>query len=244
MGHTFKFYGLNLVRFISVLSFILVLAGSFDVMVTDIIAVNNFHKESREPGSSVDEVLGGCDYIRNSTVPHQTGGVAWAVINRLFIIAQVTILAFSELGWFARLFDKFFPVLGPGFGLGPLGIFQCLIGGTVLSHHVRKISLGAAFLLFSVGCLNILIGLSLGVTAKTIRSGGTAPPERRSSAFYGSATEAAPGPGDSEGLGFGKDAEKAATMEGIPLPECPPPAPAYSPSRPPSLKSRNVSSTS
>lgn len=109
-----------------------------------------------------------------------------------------------------------------------------------------------------------MIGLALGVKAKTTRSFRTAPPEKRSSTFYDSSMEAAPGPGDSDGLGFGKNAEKAASMEGIiflspsllryppltyyilpgiPLPECPQPLPTYSPSRPPSLKSRNISST-
>jgi hypothetical protein len=58
------FLGLNLVRFISIVSFILVFASSFYVMVTDIISVNKFHKESREPGKSTEEILGGCDYIR------------------------------------------------------------------------------------------------------------------------------------------------------------------------------------
>lgn len=64
-----QFYGLNLVRFITILSFILVLAGSFDVMVTDIIAVNKFYKESRESGHPAEEILGGCDYIKFRTSP-------------------------------------------------------------------------------------------------------------------------------------------------------------------------------
>ena len=58
------FLGLNLVRLISIVSFILVFAGSFYVMVTDIISVNKFHKESREPGKSAEGILAGCDYIR------------------------------------------------------------------------------------------------------------------------------------------------------------------------------------
>lgn len=32
----------------------------------------------------------------------------------------------SEVGWPASFFDRFFPVLGRSFGLGALGIFQCL----------------------------------------------------------------------------------------------------------------------
>jgi len=64
LSYSVLFFGLNLVRLISILSFILVLAGSFFVMVTDIISVNKFRKESREPGKSAEGILAGCDYIR------------------------------------------------------------------------------------------------------------------------------------------------------------------------------------
>lgn len=69
------FYGLNFIRFFSIISFILVFAGSFYVMVTDIIAVNKFHKESRQPGKSAGEILAGCNYIRLRVTrqPHHTG---------------------------------------------------------------------------------------------------------------------------------------------------------------------------
>ena len=59
------FYSLNSVRFLSIISFILVFAGSFYVMVTDIISVNKFHKESRQPGESPEKILAGCNYIRS-----------------------------------------------------------------------------------------------------------------------------------------------------------------------------------
>ena len=211
--------------------------------------------------------------FRNSTVPDQAGGVTWAVINRLFIIAQVTILVVSELGWFARLFDKFFPVVGPEFGPGPLGVFQCLIGGTVLSHHVRKFTLVSGFFLFSIGCLNIVIGLVLGVAAKTIRSGGMGKsdslhlrrpvPLRRQSFVL--SEEAVAGPSSPPAPGFGKRIEKSASIQGtvslhnrlsfdqsltyrlppgIRLPQSPPPLPTYSPPRPPMLMSPNIPSTS
>ena len=215
-------------------------------------------------------------HFRNSTVPDQMGGIAWAVINRLFIIVQVTVLAFSELGWFAPLFDKFFPVVGSEFGLGALGIFQCLIGGTVLSHYVPKLTLVSGFFLFSIGCLNIVIGLVLGVSAKTIRSGGmqesdslvfqpSVPHRRPPSLIDDSLPEPAPRPSGSSGLGFGRQAEKAAMMKGslslcqhlsfdllltfwvssgIQVPRSPPPLPIYSSPRPPKLEPLNASPTS
>jgi hypothetical protein len=61
-----------------------------------------------------------------STVPNQPAGAFWAVLNRLLIIGQVVVLMMSEFGWPSAFFDRFFPVLGQDFGLGALGIIQCL----------------------------------------------------------------------------------------------------------------------
>lgn len=67
-------------------------------------------------------------------------------------------------------FDRFFPVLGSQFGLGALGIFQGLIATQILSHHVDDFTLVAAFFLFAVGCLNMLLGLIFRQGAKVKRS--------------------------------------------------------------------------
>lgn len=103
-------------------------------------------------------------------MPNQPAGVFWAVVNRLLIIFQVIILILSEIGWPSDFFEHYFPVLGRGFGLGPLGIFQCLIGATILSHHVDDFTLVAAFFLFAIGCLNMFLGLIFREGAKQKRS--------------------------------------------------------------------------
>lgn len=158
-------------------------------MVNDINAVNDFLQDAKASGTPVDQLLEGCDYIeyapfplffglrfltttefRNSTVPNQTGGVFWAVVNQLLIITQVIILILSECSWPMSAFDRFFPVLGTAFGLGPLGVFECLIGATILSHFVDDFALVTAFFLFALGCLNMLLGLVFGVKAKQKRS--------------------------------------------------------------------------
>ncbi|KAF7796547.1 hypothetical protein EIP86_007727 [Pleurotus ostreatoroseus] len=157
------FIGLNVLRILSIISMILVLASSIFVMVTDIQAVNNFMKDSN------DTDLTDCDYIEGSTVPNQPAGVFWAVVNRLLIIFQVIVLILSEFGWPSKFFDRFFPVLGTNFGLGPLGIFQCLIGATILSHHVDDFTLVAGFFLFAIGCVNMLCGLIFRAGAKDRR---------------------------------------------------------------------------
>jgi len=166
----YVFIGLNAVRVLSIIALILVFASSILVMVNDVTAVNTFMDEAHASGNTTESLLENCDYIENSTVPNQTAGVFWAVVNRLFIIFQVIMLVLSELCWPAQFFDRFFPVLGPSFGLGPLGIFQGLIGATILSHHVDDFTLVAAFFLFSLGCVNILLGLIFRASARSKRS--------------------------------------------------------------------------
>lgn len=67
----------------------------------------------------------------DSTVPNQPAGAFWAVLNRLLIIFQIIVLILSEIGWPSAFFDKYFPVLGSEFGLGALGVIQCLYAHTL-----------------------------------------------------------------------------------------------------------------
>ncbi|PBK78788.1 hypothetical protein ARMSODRAFT_861833, partial [Armillaria solidipes] len=159
------FYGLNAVRFLSIISLILVFASTITVIVHNVKAFNAF-----KANLGNDSDLEDCDYIEGSTIPNQAAGVFWAVVSSLLIIFQAIVLILSEVGWPSVFFERFFPVLGPGFGLGALGIFQCLIGAQILSHHVDNFTLASAFLLFSIGCLNMLVGLIFRESAKEKRS--------------------------------------------------------------------------
>ncbi|KAG1728622.1 uncharacterized protein EDB91DRAFT_1313618 [Suillus paluster] len=156
------FFGLNAVRILSIVSLILVFASSIFVMVTDIEAVNSF-ESAKQSGNVTAQDLVDCEYI-------ESGAFFWAIINRLLIIFQVVILILSEIGWPSSFFDRFFPVLGSGFGLGALGIFQGLIGAAVLSQHVDDFTLVSAFFLFVLGCINMFIGLIFRESAKSRRS--------------------------------------------------------------------------
>jgi len=219
------FYGLTAVRVLSVVALLLAFASSIFGIVSDIRAVN---KSQRDPPSG-DRA---CGYIGGSTVPNQPAGVFWAVVNRLFIIFQLVFLLLSEISWPMAFFDRFFPVLGSQFGLGPLGIFQGLIGATILSHHVDKFTLVAAFFLFSVGCLNIALGLIFREHAKPTRSirlwregenDGTLPmhtgdistPKFRPSVFGGNPADASDRGDSSTGFGFGRQGEKQAGLRGF-----------------------------
>ncbi|KAJ7029345.1 hypothetical protein C8F04DRAFT_1211960 [Mycena alexandri] len=239
---TFIFLGLNAARVLSIVALLLVFSSSILVMVTNIKAVNAFQANRI---TNATDVMLDCDYIEGSTVPNQPAGVFWAVVASLLIIFQVIILLLSEVRWPAVFFDRFFPVLGNDFGLGSLGIFQCLIGAQILSHHVDDFTLVSAFFLFSIGCLNILLGLIFREGAKTKRSlrakrdggagksmggiiGNNAPqfanasPQFVKNIFNGNGAEDAKEidfatwkSTDKASYGFGRQGEKAAGLKGF-----------------------------
>lgn len=168
-------------------------------------------------------------------------------------------LSLSEVGWPAPFFDRFFPVLGTSFGVGALGIFQCLIGASVLSQHVDDFTLVAAFFLFSIGCLNMLLGLIFresikskrSITAWREESKSVLPtvaldrsPSSFSSRSFGSSTyvekagngadEMGVRNGSRAGYGFGTRGEKAAGLKGFLISKPLESLPRYAP-RPTSL---------
>ncbi|KAF7324358.1 hypothetical protein MSAN_02522300 [Mycena sanguinolenta] len=167
----YTFIGLNGLRILSIIALLLVFSSNIVTLAHDVQAVNRFQegKAATTTNATAEDILN-ADYIVDSTVPNQPAGVFWAVVNRLLIIFQVVVLIFSEFGWPSAFFDRFFIILGRDFGLGPLGIVQCLLGAAVLSHHVDGFSLVAAFFLFSIGILNILCGLIFRESAKSKRS--------------------------------------------------------------------------
>ncbi|KAG5637935.1 hypothetical protein H0H81_002529 [Sphagnurus paluster] len=156
--------GLNGVRFISAISLILVFASSMVILVNNINAWGNYIN-SGGPASHQD-----CDYIEGSTIPNQPAGAFWSIVASFLVIFQTIVLFLSELSWPEEFFATYFPVLSRSFGLGPLGIFQCLTSTQVLSHHVDDFPLVSAFFLFAVGCLNMLLGLIFRESAKERRS--------------------------------------------------------------------------
>ncbi|KAK7441773.1 hypothetical protein VKT23_009204 [Stygiomarasmius scandens] len=235
------FIGLNIIRALSIIALILVFASNIVTLVHDVQAVNRFLAAGNTAGdTSSNSTVVNDDYILGSTVPNQAAGVFWAVLNRLLIIAQVIVLFLSELGWPSSFFNRFFPVLGDDFGLGALGVIQCLIGAAVLSHHVDDFTLVSAFFLFSIGCLNILVGLIFRQGAKSKRSvtswrdhaksalpthvaGVDVRPVMNHGATFVSnvfsekdrtSTASDSTSSSKAGLGFGRQGEKAAAMQG------------------------------
>ncbi|KIL65420.1 hypothetical protein M378DRAFT_162044 [Amanita muscaria Koide BX008] len=170
----YVFIALNVVRIISVVSLVLVFASNIDTLVHDILAVNKYltggNGSDSATSTTISQVAVSYDYIMDSTVPIQPGGAFWAVLNRLLIMGQTIVLLLSESGWPSVFFERFFPILGKEFGLGALGLMQCLIGAATLSHHVDDFTLVSAIFLFSIGCLYIILGFIFGPSARAKRS--------------------------------------------------------------------------
>lgn len=251
----YVFIGLNIVRTLSIIALILVFASNTVTLSKDIKAFNHYMStRNDDTASSSSNSTSGADtdYINGSTVPNQVAGIFWAVLNRLFILMQALFLVLSEIRWPGRFFDQYFPVLGNDFGLGAIGIIQCLIGAAILSHYVDNFTLVAAFFLFGIGCLNMFLGLIFRQKVKVKRSltswrdhaksalpshvGGipTKPVVSAASNFFdskkggkgwadlssSSSSSSVPGspkrePGDWKGaLGFGRQGEKRAALNG------------------------------
>ncbi|EIN05307.1 hypothetical protein PUNSTDRAFT_122547 [Punctularia strigosozonata HHB-11173 SS5] len=256
----YTFIGLNAIRALSIIALILMFSSSIVTLVHDVQGVNRFieagkHLSSSSNSTTSDDTMLDCDYIEGTTVPHQPAGAFWAVLNRLLIIFQIVILILSELGWPAKFFDTFFPVLGADFGLGPLGLFECLLGAAVLSHHVDTFALVSAFFLFSVGCLNIFIGLVFRGSARPrrsifawrerakdvlptnvgvgpIRADLSSPPPFVSKVWDGVSekiAEHSTGESGKSGYGFGRQGEKAAGLKGFLLTKPAESLPRYAP---------------
>jgi hypothetical protein len=170
-----RFIGLNVVRALSLIALVLVFASNILVMVHDVNAVRSWDSSvhvttGTNTTHAANEELVDCEYIEGSTVPNTAAGPFWAVLNRLLILLQVILLILSEIGWPNTFFARFLPFLGDEHGVGAIGVLECLIGAQVNSHAVDDFPMVAAFLLFSIGCLNIILALIFGKAAKSHRS--------------------------------------------------------------------------
>ncbi|KAI0632974.1 hypothetical protein C8Q77DRAFT_1073908 [Trametes polyzona] len=262
----YTFIALNAVRALSIIALLLLFASSIVTMVQDVKSVNAFIAAGKADtnirategnSTDVDCINADTDYVDGSTVPNQPAGAFWAVLNRLLIIFQVIVLIMSEIGWPAAFFSRFFPILGNDFGLGALGVIQCLLGAAVLSHHVDEFALVSAFFLFSIGCLNILLGLIYRESAKTRRAPSAWREQYQTGVLPTTAPRAlvmsgAAGPGvgaqwsekegadasrsgslssQKSGMGFGRQGEKAALARGYTITRPDEALPTYVPKR-------------
>ncbi|CAE6442430.1 unnamed protein product [Rhizoctonia solani] len=162
-GLRLQWFGLNVIRVVSIATLAVVTASSIVIMIRDANAIcremNTSGVAKANEANQMPSVRRA--YIPSSTVPLQPGGPFFAILSRLLVICQCLLIILSELGWPRDLFTKFLPILGPENGVGILGTMQVLLGAVVLSHHIPMFALVPGLLLFAIGCLNVILGLVL-----------------------------------------------------------------------------------
>ncbi|SCZ89163.1 BZ3500_MvSof-1268-A1-R1_Chr9g10315 [Microbotryum saponariae] len=115
-----------------------------------------------------------CSYVGNTSIPKGPGGIVFVAISRIFCCILLFFMLISETPpptkWTQKFWSYAFPPFGENFGVGVLGVVQVYLGSVILSHKVTGFPLVAAWFLFILGFVNMLLGLSFGSRLKKIRS--------------------------------------------------------------------------
>ncbi|WVQ71124.1 hypothetical protein IAR50_000649 [Cryptococcus sp. DSM 104548] len=96
-----------------------------------------------------------------SSIPDQSGGVAFAVISRLMMAVILGLLVFGQFGWPEMFLYRYVPWLGPQSTPVWLGLVEVVVAIENLRVYAKSVVLISAWGLFVVGLLNSLIGLAL-----------------------------------------------------------------------------------
>lgn len=87
-GSGVAFVLFNILRLVSIVATILVFAATLEMMVLD-------GREAAEASREDPDVYEDCEYVPGTDVPTHTWGLAWAQLNRTFILALCIICVFS-----------------------------------------------------------------------------------------------------------------------------------------------------
>ncbi|GAA5981486.1 hypothetical protein JCM11641_004779 [Rhodosporidiobolus odoratus] len=118
-----------------------------------------------------------CAYVGGTSIPKTAGGVVFSTLERISCAMILLLSLVSELPLPSKLYlpaTRFwastFPSFGPHHGVGVLGLIQVFLGCVVLSHAVTGWVQVSAWLLFIVGVLDLLAGLTFGPRLNPLRS--------------------------------------------------------------------------
>lgn len=142
-----KFFILNALRGLSMISLLFVFIANIVIMAQDIQAIQH---------GVTDKDHEDCDYIENSGVPNQPAGAFRAFFIIALNIVEVMVLFLSETGFPPNLFKKWIPCLESESSLVGLGVLEVLLAAQMMSHFMDSFPLVACFFLLIAGILNIL----------------------------------------------------------------------------------------
>ncbi|WWD18075.1 hypothetical protein CI109_102522 [Kwoniella shandongensis] len=115
---------------------------------------------SSSSGSSEGDVLGEANWGLSS-IPRQTGGVAFTVISRLIMAFTLALLVLGQLGWPEMFLYKWIPWLGPQSTPLWLGLVQLIVAIENLRVYAKSSLLIPAWGLLAVGLVNLIFGSAL-----------------------------------------------------------------------------------
>jgi len=147
-----KFYVLNVLRGLSMLSLLFVFIANFLILAQDIQAL---HNETHATTAAVAEDEE-CDYVGASSIPNQAAGTFRAFFIIALNIVEIVVLFLSETGFPASFFRKWIPCLDNEHSLVGLGVLQLLLAAQMMSHFLEPYPLVATFFLLFAGIFNIL----------------------------------------------------------------------------------------
>lgn len=157
---------LNIVRLLSVVFLCLAFAAIVVLNKDDMKAL----RESKQADA---EDLEDCAYIADSDIPLSTWGIFWLFLDRTFLMIACLLGLLSEttLGqWHMRALSSYLPILGPSHSTAFLGFMQSFISTSLLAHYQEGFPLVAFWLLFWIGIVNMVLGLTFGPRGKRMRS--------------------------------------------------------------------------
>jgi len=141
-----KFFILNALRGLSMISLLFVFIANIVIMAQDIDALRHGISKDHED----------CDYFDNSGVPNQPAGTFRAFLIIALNIVEVIVLFLAETGFPAWFFKKWIPCLDNESSLVGLGVLELLLAAQMMSHFMDPFPLVACFFLLIAGILNIL----------------------------------------------------------------------------------------
>jgi hypothetical protein len=147
-----KFFLLNALRGLSMVSLLFVFIANFVIMAQDIQAIHNESHATAAELAADEE----CDFIGASSVPNQAAGTFRAFLIIALNIVEIIILFLSETGFPASFFKKWIPCLDNEQSLVCLGVLQLLLAAQMMSHFLEPFPLVASFFLLIAGIFNIL----------------------------------------------------------------------------------------
>jgi len=139
-----KFFLLNALRFLSLISLLFVLIANCIILMEDAKAVH----------APVDKDHEDCDYVENSSVPNQSAGEFRAFFSLSLNLVQILVFMLAEVEFPRSFFKNWIPCLYNE-SLVALGVLEVLLAAQMMSHFLEMFPLVACFFLLIAGLLNI-----------------------------------------------------------------------------------------